>query len=57
MDDAAHPTQPPPQWLLDVIEESEADLAAGRVVPWADVRAEMTKIIAETKTEAATNKA
>jgi len=43
--------------LLDVIEESEADLAAGRVVPWADVRAEMTKIIAETKTEAATNKA
>ncbi|HEY0202647.1 MAG TPA: hypothetical protein VGC15_00675 [Acetobacteraceae bacterium] len=45
MDDPNLPARQAPQWLLDVLGESRADVAAGRTSPWPDVRARLMKLI------------
>ena len=37
---------PPPQAWLDALEEGEADLAAGRLVPWPAVRTALENVLA-----------
>lgn len=46
MDDDSAAHRPPPTGWLEAMEESDADLAAGRVVPLADVQAELRASIA-----------
>jgi hypothetical protein len=53
MDDPKLPGQDPPQWLLDVLEESEADLAAGHTSPWPEALARLEAINAELDSEQA----
>lgn len=47
-DDPDHPTppQPAPEEWLKILEESDADLAAGRVVPYSVIKAELDETIA-----------
>ena len=52
MDDPQFPSQAPPQWLIDLLEESEADVDAGRVSPWPEARARLMKLIEELDTKA-----
>ena len=52
MDRTPDPAAPPPE-LIEALEESEADLAAGRVVPGEVVRARLRETIAEMEAEEA----
>jgi len=45
MDDLNLPARQAPKWLLDMLEESRADMAAGRTSPWPEVRARLMKLI------------
>lgn len=42
--------RPPPAGWLEALERSEADLAAGRTVPWAEIRARLLATLAEPPT-------
>ena len=56
MDTPVPTQQPAPQWLLDALAEGEADIAAGRTVPWDEFWARMTALMEELDTKAACNK-
>lgn len=53
MDDARTPPQEVPQWLLDTLEESEADLSADRTPPWPEALARLEALKAELDAEQA----
>ena len=53
MDGLKLPGQDPPQWLLDVLEESEADLTARRISPWPKALARFEALNAELDAEQA----
>lgn len=53
MDDARTPPQEVPQWLLDILEESEADLSASRTSPWPEALARLEALNAELDAEQA----
>jgi hypothetical protein len=53
MDGLKLPGQDPTQWLLDVLEESEADLTARRTSPWPEALARLEALNAELDSEQA----
>jgi hypothetical protein len=55
MDDTPHRTEVPAEWL-EVLAESEADLAAGRIVPGDIVMRELFDALARLEAKAAANK-
>jgi len=56
MDDNDAPRPPPAGWL-EALERSEADLAAGRTMPWHEVRTRMLATLAEMEAEQARRRA
>lgn len=57
MNDVRTPSQEAPQWLLDMLEESEADLSAGRTSPWPEALARLEALNAELDAEQAKREA
>lgn len=53
LDDLDDTPRPPPAGWLEALERSEADLAAGRTVPWLEVRARLLATLAEMEAEQA----
>ena len=60
MDDIDTPDdapRPPPAGWLEALERSEADLAAGRTVPWQEVRTRLLATLDEMEAEQARRRA
>jgi hypothetical protein len=54
MDEQPHqPDQLPPQEWIDALARADADVGAGRTVPWSDVRARLLGRPAEMEAEQA----
>ena len=56
MDDTVHRAEAPAGWL-EVLAESEADLAAGRVVPGDVIMGDLRNCLARLEAKAATKRA
>ena len=57
MDDPNLPARQAPQWPLDMLEESRADVAAGRTSPWPEARARLVALIEQLEAERARKQA
>jgi predicted transcriptional regulator len=50
-DDPKFSEQAPPQEWLDALARGEADIAAGRIVPWSEARARLLAILDDSEAD------